>query len=180
MSRTSQPAQRPQLGRIRTWARDFAVLGGLSSAMIPLVALGGRDPWTFVVSFTAVALGVGALLGALVGGAARVFIGRIGARLPVGLLLLVGPIVGALWGAAAGGAAGYLWWWAAGTATFACDGEPIVGQAAGYAAIAAAVQFGWFWLPYTLGVARRERLAGLWVLAGLSAGAVGLLMRGFV
>jgi hypothetical protein len=160
------------LGRYGKWTRDFAVLGALSSGVVPVVALTGIDPLAYY--FAAVAVVIGAGVGAIIGAVGRAFIGGVGGRLPIGLLLLAGPAVGLAWGMATGSTAiGLWWWWSA--------GGPVPGallrEAGWYAGIAAAVQFGWFWLPYVLGRAKGRGVVRLWLLAGLSAVAVGLLLR---
>lgn len=161
------------LGTRAKWARDFAFLGALSAGLVPLVAMAGGNTAT-VLRFTGAAMLFGALGGLLVGLISRRFVAGLGGRLPVGLLLLAGPLVGALWGVATGGAAAWAWWW---SMDASWSPTRFVGESMQFAGIAAAIQFGWFWLPYVLGTVRRRGKLALWLLAGISAAAVGLLIR---
>jgi hypothetical protein len=160
------------LGRYSRWARDFSGLGALSSAVVSLVALAGGEP--SVYGFVVAATLIGAALGAVTGAVSRWFVGGIGSCLPIGLLLLAGPAVGLVWGMATGGSAVYLWWCWNISDPFPMS---LLLEAGWLAGVAAAIQFGWFWLPYVLGTVKRRSVLSLWILAALSAAAIGLLLR---
>jgi hypothetical protein len=129
------------LGSHTSWARDFALVGAASSLLTPTLFSFGHLPLTYIALTGA----SGAALGALVGGVSQRLLLRQLSAVPFFVLLLIGPVVGLVWGATTGlfGALGLhstgmlsvreFWW---------------VSMAAG--GISGGLQFSWFWLPYTL------------------------------
>lgn len=130
------------------FARDFALVGALSSLLAPALVVRGA----FGLGYLAASTAAGLLFGALVGALTATVLGRLG-RVPLSLLFLAGPTLGLAWGAAVGASSGLVlpedWW----TVSMA------------FASVCAAVQFGWFWLPYTV---RRVRGKSAWPLVVLA------------
>ena len=86
-------------------------------------------------------------------------------RMPFWLLLLLGPAIGALWGASVGATGGLV-----------LQGGWV--QASIFlAAGAAALQFSWLWLPYLL---LRHRGATTWPLVLVACVAPTVLIAGFL
>ncbi|MCP4503360.1 MAG: hypothetical protein GY822_25790 [Deltaproteobacteria bacterium] len=140
------------LGSPRHWARDFALVGAASSLLTPLMASMGYMP----VGYLALSCLGGGLFGALTGWlSAKLLAGSL-VKVPFFALLLCGPLVGFAWGASTG--------------LFSSMGLPSTGMlrwsemwfvsvlAAGFAG---ALQFAWFWLPYTLRKSRGKSSAFL-------------------
>jgi len=165
MSTPSQP-----LGTTATWARDFALVGAASSLLTPTLFSFGNLPPSYI-ALTGV---LGGVFGALVGVVSQRLLLRQLSSVPFFALLLIGPFMGLLWGATTGlfGALGLestgmlsfrQWWW--------------VSVAA--AGAAGALQFSWFWLPYTLLRSKAKRplllVATAMALPALGFGAVCLL-----
>lgn len=98
----------PVVGRPARWARDFAVIGAASGALAPAYLIGlptapSDSPYAFA------ALVVGAALGALLGAAAPAALEASRRRVRLRWLLLLGPVIGVLWGGlTAGGAAAWV------------------------------------------------------------------------
>ncbi len=150
-----------RLGDRRLWARDLALIGALSSFTAPLIAV-PMIGWDYPI----VASIAGALTGAALGWFAPGMLAKF-RRWPLSILLLVGgPIVGALWGATVGASAIPMAiselpeaWWI----------SPLVAGTAG------ALQLGWFWLPYTWLQARSKARWPLVVVAGCFGAPLGYL-----
>ena len=130
-------------GQPRVWARDMAIVGGVTSLLAPLPAilLGATAGFIVVSSVT------GSLTGAAMGAAMPGLLERLRGRLPIPLLLVMGPIPGAVWGGVVGLMGGLL----SGVSV------PLTVCVAA-AAVAGAIQFGLFWLPYTVQTVRRGSL----------------------
>ena len=150
----AQLAQR--LGKKRSWSRDLATIGGISSLAAPLAVaptlVGTAYPW--------VAAAVGALTGAALGVIVPSVLLRL-RKVPLPMLVLLGPTLGILWGGAVGLAAGLTL------------GAEIIWLSAVVAGVAGAIQFGWFWLPYTARRLRSKRTWPVVVAASLLAPALG-------
>lgn len=146
------------LGRARDWARDLAVIGGVSSFVAP-ASVGLSD---LVSGFAPAAAVAGALVGAGLGAIAPRALSRVRA-IPIPILLIGGLGVGSLWGAAAGLAG----------AVYFGSFDFLVGFSALAGGVAGAIQLGWFWLPY---VKRRIARRSTWPLvlfASLLSGGLG-------
>ena len=91
-------------GQPRVWARDMAIVGGVTSLLAPLPAtiLGAT------AGFIAVSAVTGALTGAGMGAAMPGLLERLRGRLPIPCLLALGPIPGAVWGGVVGSVGGLL------------------------------------------------------------------------
>lgn len=124
-----------RLHRPRVWARDLALIGAGST--LPLLLFTDLPLATFALTALFAALG-GAALGSLV---SRLLHRRV-RRVPLVLLVPAAFGLGGLWGGAA--------------ALFAAlaTGLPWV-HFTEVVATAGAVQLGWVWLPYAIGVARK-------------------------
>lgn len=153
------------IGTSGTWARDFAILGALSTGL-GLVAMGAG------LIFAVVGIGaiVGAVTGLGLGAWLQRLVSRHGAALPGAVLVALGPIIGGFWGAAVG------------VITAVCvipDGE-IISFAAAFGAVSGVAQLAWFWVVY---VALRARKLPTWpalVLAAVTPFLGGALMRALV
>ena len=163
-------APTPPLGTSTSWARDFALVGAASSLLTPTLFSFGNLPLTYV-ALTGV---LGGVFGGLVGVVSQRLLLRQLSTVPFFALLIIGPLMGLLWGATTGlfGALGLestgmlsmrQWWW--------------VSVAA--AGAAGALQFSWFWLPYTLLRSKGKRplllVAMAMALPALGFGAIRLL-----
>jgi hypothetical protein len=127
-------------GRPAAWARDMALVGGLTSAILPTM-LSGVSPSMFGL-YAGIA---GAITGALLGAAMPAVLDRARRHVPLWALLMAGPLVGCAWGALAGGL---------GSLPFSGDTLALALISGG---IAGALQFGWWWFPYTFQTVRGGR-----------------------
>lgn len=141
----------------------------MSSCFALLGVGGGGVVWSFVISSTAVGAITGALLGPLL---RRVLGGRLG-HVPIYQLLLMGLVAGFGWGAVTG--VGGVWTLAAldmlPMSYFSTWNFSLVAGA--IAGVAGAIQFGWFWLPYTIRSGRQKSRWPLLLAAGLLAFGLG-------
>jgi hypothetical protein len=176
---TSNPTQEIQmppskkqshpLGNPWTWARDFALVGGVSSFLAPYLVVRDHYGMDYIALSTAMGIGFGAVLGLVL---PRILT-RMG-QIPFwALLFTLGPSLGLLWGAAVGASSGQILkadMWMVSTL---------------FAAPAAAFQFGWLWLPYTVVRAREKRawplvaFACVMPVAGLVAVVMARTLYGF-
>ncbi len=132
------------LGRPLHWARDFALVGAVTGGLAPLAVYSGFPSAYYLLT------GVGGMLaGALLGGVLPRLLGARIRRLPVAALLVVGPALGALWGALAG---------LAGSLVFRDSAMDLGTLSVMAGAAAGAVQFGWLWIPYSVKRARKKRV----------------------
>ena len=131
------------LGTRTAWIRDFTVVGA-ASTLAPLVIVRGGMP-----DFVAGAAVVGPIIGALLGLVLRpVLLGPM-SKVPCGLLILVGALLGGMWGALDGGLAAIV-------GPYLHDPDPhsyvqatpFLGTLVG--GVAGAFQVGWFFVPYTV------------------------------
>ena len=143
------------------WARDMAIVGGVTSGIAPMPALALGATAGFIGG-TAVA---GALTGAALGAMMPVALERLRGRLPLSVLMVLGPLPGALWGALVGTAGFYL---------SGISSTPLV-LCVGCAALAGAIQFGLFWFPYTFQTVRDGRRWPVVLGACLGAPLIGVL-----
>jgi len=135
-------------GRPGEWARDFAIVGGISALLAPLFAFSGP-------AFPVAAMFWGTLTGLAIGRLLPDVLERVRGRLPIPVLLTLGVPIGAFWGGITGFAAGL----SLGSLELAVFGGLC-------ASIAGAFQFGWLWFPYTfLTVIGRSR----WPVVAASA-----------
>jgi hypothetical protein len=147
------------LGTVRSWARDFALLGTLSGCLAPLsavvvVGIGAHHlslalrefPWTYYV----VAAVIAGVSGAAVGPIIRSLLRR-GSSWTLGRWFALLPLVGAMWGALVGLL----------TALATLESRMDIQMSALCAALAAAVQVGWYWYAY---LARRVASQSVWTL----------------
>ncbi len=131
------------------WIRDFALVGAVTGFSAPYWVV---NAWTYA-SLTGLGGAVGgAALGAfsawLLSGRAR--------RWPRFSLLLLGPLFGAAWGATAALTTGVSSWW-----------RELLWLSVALAAVAGALQLGWFWLAYAV---RRVNQRSTWpVTVGAAA-----------
>ncbi|MDG1479789.1 MAG: hypothetical protein P8R54_09365 [Myxococcota bacterium] len=125
-------------GEPRVWARDMAIVGGVTAFLAPMPALPLATMW-FIGATTVTGAVTGAAFGAAMPGALEV----LRRRLPLAALLAFGPIPGALWG----GIVGALGFGLSG-------GVAPLAVCVLCAAIAGALQFGLFWFPYTFQTVR--------------------------
>ncbi len=145
------------------WARDFAVVGGVSSFLAPILITGTKLGLATLLTTAAAGALSGALLGGLLRGPMR---GALGAA-PWPLLALLCLGIGACWGAFVGAVG------ATALMLDAPDPAPL-GQALpvflyfmSFAAVAAAAQLAWFGVAY----ARTDRANGpTWPLLLAAAG----------
>jgi hypothetical protein len=144
------------VGSHRHWARDFALIGGVTGLVAPMAVV----PSIVSSGYLGAAAVVGALSGAFLGTAVPAALSRLGnVRLPV--LLMGGLGVGAVWGGVVGAAA-------------ALAAEPaLVALSVLLAGIAGTLQFGWIWLPYVLRKIRGKRTWPLVVTALAATPALG-------
>ncbi len=151
-----------RLGERRTWVRDLTIIGGLSGALAPAAV--GMMPPGYVFLAGLFGAGSGAVVGWLASSmlsSARV------RRWPVAGLLVGGIGLGALWGAMTGLGA------ALGLGPFGGGGLALLFLSALLAAVAGALQLGWFWLPYAILRARGGRTWPLVLFASLLAPGLG-------
>lgn len=140
----SSPAVRQSsapLGNPLVWARDFAVVGAVSSFLAPWLVVQEAFGMTYLVASAA----MGGVFGAVLGLALPRILTKLG-KIPFwALLFTLGPALGLLWGAAVGASSGQVLehdMWVLSTM---------------FAAPAAAAQLAWMWLPYTVLRARGKR-----------------------
>ena len=125
-------------GEPRVWARDMAIVGGVTAFLAPMPALPLATMW-FIGATTVTGAVTGAALGAAMPGTLE-FLRR---RLSLAALVAIGPIPGALWGGIVG-ALGFA----------LSGGVTPLAVCVLCAAIAGALQFGLFWFPYTFQTVR--------------------------
>lgn len=143
------------LGEPRLWALHFALVGGASGYLAPELVSEGFLPSGYVLT-TGVS---GALVGGALGALLPMLILRLG-QIPLGLLLLIGPAVGATWGGLTGAFGG-----AQLIVTHHMLSLDLAVLSVVVAAAAGALQFGWLWLPYTfLQTRRKSPSMALWGL----------------
>jgi hypothetical protein len=137
------------LGSRLAWVRDFVVVGAFASLAPGVLA------WNVLSEFVVAAAIAGPLTGALLGLALRPLLLGPMSRVPFGALIVVGLVLGALWGAMVGG-----------LASFGAHLGPrhedmgfgfMLMLAVIFGAIAGALQLGWFFVPYTVQRARGRR-----------------------
>ena len=158
-------------GSAATWARDFAILGFLTGVIGPLSAVAlGAGPAHFVqavdemATYFAIVAPLGAFSGLAFGYLLRAFLLRFPA-VPLGVLLLIVPIFGAVlgavvaWGAAPLARPGY---------AGADDGLAVI-----LGASAAAFQIMWFWPLYLHRRASETSPASLLGVAVLTGATIG-------
>lgn len=126
-------------GQARVWARDMAIVGGVTAFLAPLPAilLGAT------ASFIGASAMTGCLTGGLLGAAMPGMLEWLRGRIPLAGLVALGPIPGAVWGGVVG-AMGF---------AFSGVTVPLV-LCVLSASLAGAIQFGLFWLPYTVQTVR--------------------------
>ena len=149
-------------GSAKNWALDLAIVGGISSFVAPM-SLVLFSPAIYLLepllAFAVVASVVGSASGAALGLVMPSYLNLVRKRVPLPLLVVGHPIIGALWGGLAGLVA----------ATFTVGLWFAVFPTL-LAAMVGALQFGWLWLPYTI----QTVMGGMrWPLVALS-GAVAL------
>jgi len=117
----------------------MAIVGGVTSFLAPLpaIVLGATAPFIGVSAMT------GCLTGAVLGAAMPGILERLRGRIPLAGLMALGPIPGAVWGGVVG-AVGF---------AFSGVTVPLV-LCVLAASLAGAIQFGLFWLPYTVQTVR--------------------------
>lgn len=125
-------------GEARVWARDMAIVGGVTAFLAPMPALPVATMW-FIGATTVAGAVTGVALGSAMPGALE----ALRRRLPLATLVALGPIPGALWGGIVG-ALGFAL--SGGVAPLAVCMLCV--------AIAGALQFGLFWFPYTFQTVR--------------------------
>ncbi|MFT5679110.1 MAG: hypothetical protein ACI8RZ_000014 [Myxococcota bacterium] len=129
-------------GRPAHWARDMAIVGGVTASLAPLPALALGATAAFIGGTAVTGAVTGAALGAVMPGVLE----RVRGRLPLPVLMVLGPIPGALWGGIVGAVG------------FALSGVGVpLALCVLCAALAGAVQFGLFWFPYTFQTVRGAR-----------------------
>jgi hypothetical protein len=147
-------------GQPREWARDMAIVGGVTASLAPLPALTLGATAGFIGG-TALA---GTLTGAALGAAMPGLLERVRGRLPLSILMVLGPVPGALWGGIVGAVGSVL----------SGVGTPLT-LCVLCAAIAGAIQFGLFWFPYTFQTVRGARRWPVVLAACLATPIIGLL-----
>lgn len=124
-----------------TWGRDLALIGGVSSFVLPSMMVGPLVPAAFPWWAAAAGAGTGLLLGL----AAPALLDLVRGRVPLLVLVLLAPLVGAAWGGLSGSLAGA-----------AVGGDSaLLGLLAG--STAGAVQLGIWWFPYTFQTVLQRR-----------------------
>lgn len=139
----------PASGPALAWARDFAIVGGVSAFMTPFMIAGAFVGTRYLVYAAAGGIIGGFFLGLLFGhllGAGR-DPDDAARRTPVWILALAAPVLGAIWGASVGLVA------ALGLPGRSAD---LVGVSMTLAAIAGALQLGWLWAGYLFARLRRH------------------------
>ena len=123
------------------WARDFALIGGVTSLVAPLLGMGFGVSAAYVATATA----AGAATGGALGAAMPTLLERVRGRVPLWVLALLGPVLGAAWGATVGATADVL------------SGTGMLQLSLITAGTAGAVQLGLTWFPYTFQTVRGGR-----------------------
>ncbi|MEO1268064.1 MAG: hypothetical protein AAFX99_08200 [Myxococcota bacterium] len=142
------------LGLTLHWMRDLGLIGGATS-LLATAQLHGLYGWTFPIAACLAGVVTGIALGAVIH---RLFSTWM-RRWPIAVLLVMGPVVGALWG----GLVGLL----ASPTLFGFGSTDRMLIVAMVAAVAGAIQLGWFWLPYTWVRGRRKAVWPVVMLACL-------------
>ena len=162
---TKQSASPPAqiTGSAKHWARDMAIVGGVTSFIAPMSALLLSSSAQFMLfdlmlSYAMVASFLGAASGALLGLAMPTYLNLVRKWLPLPVLFVGHPIIGAIWGGTVGLLAAI----------------PSVGVVLGVlpallGAIVGALQFGWLWFPYTFQTVLDGRRWPLVALSGVVA-----------
>lgn len=131
------------------WARDYAIVGGVSSFLALFVVSGAMLGWATLIGTTLAGAATGAVLGTMLSGHARAGLGT----LPWPLAALVFLAIGAAWGAVVGAIGGTV-------LAMGMDGVFGLGHHRGgfpadvhllfmsLAAIAGAAQLAWFGVAY--------------------------------
>lgn len=153
----------PSFGRAAEWARDLALVGGVTATIAPLLTLDARHAVRFAPAAVIVAVATGLALGRV----APSLFSRHVRRLPIPLLLGAGFGLGAFWGAAAG-LAGAL----------ASGLTP--GYWTGVAGRCGAMVLGILWLPYLLAHVRGRATWPLVALACVLGPSAAALVRAIV
>jgi hypothetical protein len=161
-------ANQTPLGSRSAWMRDF-VLVGACAALAPAKVIGEQ-----MAPFVAGAALAGPLTGALLGLVLRpVLLGPL-SRVPFGALVVVGLVLGAVWGGLVGlGAGGFAG--AVDPDHMLLTPSTMMSLGALYGAGAGAIQLGWFFVPYTVQRARGRRAWPVVVAACLISPALGVL-----
>ena len=146
----SKQSEVRELGAATAWMRDVAIVGGVTS-FLATAMFASRYGWLFPMAAGLGGIVTGVALGAVMH---RLLSGRL-KRWPISILLLIGPVIGAGWGAAV-----------ALLASPALDMRGLWAFAAMVGGFSGAVQLGWFWFPYTL---LRLRGAGAWIVVALAS-----------
>ena len=148
------------------WARDLAIIGGVTSVVAP--AFAGMTILQYLVTAGLTGAATGLALGALLGGMqARLL------RVPLWLLVLGALVAGGIWGGATGAAAG------ASIARLEYGGIYLAFSAI-CGAICGAAQLGWLYVPYANASATGRSTAPLVLAAcvfacGAGVGSIRLL-----
>ena len=153
----------PDAGSRWPWVRDLTLVGGATAVGAPLAAMamthltGDPTMEAYLAAAGAAGLATGAALGAATPGLITRWLGR----LPRGAFICAGVVVGGLWGALVGAAAG-----------FALRPE-LAWFSALLAAPVGAAQLGWFWRTAAPRRVRRKPMAKFVLAASLAAPALG-------
>ncbi|MEL6348483.1 MAG: hypothetical protein AAFV53_35580 [Myxococcota bacterium] len=143
------------------WARDMAVIGGSASVSMPLM---GALLVGLPIGYVAAAGIAGAVTGGGVGALMPGLLERLRGRIPLAALLVgLGPIIGALWGAAVGVLAA------------PAVGAHMLPLSVLTAGIGGALQFGLWWFPYTFQTVRKAPVLPVVLMAAVSAPILGVL-----
>lgn len=140
-------------GRPRVWARDMAIFGGVTCVAVPGILHTFAPDLYFVWAGLAGML-TGGVLGLVMPRALEALRGRV----PIKVLVTLGFPIGAAWGALVGLLA---------SAPYGFSGS-VVALGVVCASLAGAVQFGWWWFPYTFQTVRGRRTWPLTVVAVLA------------
>ncbi len=155
------------LGSARSWSRDLAIVGGLSS----LMATGGAlllNVQVVTLGYVLLATLAGTFTGALMGPLNRRLLTRKLGTVKIYKLLALGLLAGGVWGGATGALAGLYFYPFRRLGSLAFFASVIVAGAAG------ALQYFWFWLPYTVRRAKKRSTWPILLSAAVLAPAMGL------
>ncbi len=133
-------------GQALAWARDFAIVGGVSSFLTPFIMAGEFLGARYLVFAAAGGIVGGFVLGLLFAyltGASRADARKV----PLWVVALAAPLLGGLWGASVGFVAAL---------GLGRGGWDAVYLSMYLAAIAGALQLGWFWVGYLFARVRRH------------------------